>query len=59
GWHVPEGSLVLGIPGRVVRRLNEEDLERVRTSWTAYVRYAAVHKRQEAARGRTLPEART
>jgi carbonic anhydrase/acetyltransferase-like protein (isoleucine patch superfamily) len=47
GWTVPPRSLVLGVPGRVVRAVTEEELERVRGNWSVYVEYAAQHKRWE------------
>ena len=35
---IPPYSLVLGSPGRVVRRLRDADLEQIRFSWTSYVK---------------------
>ena len=36
GKKIPSGSMVLGIPGKVVRELAQEDRERVTASWKAY-----------------------
>lgn len=38
--HVPEGSLVAGIPGRVIRSLSPEEREQLLESARQYVRYA-------------------
>lgn len=38
GMRVPSGSLVLGVPGRVVRTLAEKDLERIRHGCAEYLR---------------------
>ena len=37
---VPEGSLVAGVPGRIVRKLTEEERRRLRESAQNYVTYA-------------------
>ena len=41
---VPEGSLVLGIPGVVVRRLRPDEVERILENARAYVEYAAAYR---------------
>jgi carbonic anhydrase/acetyltransferase-like protein (isoleucine patch superfamily) len=46
-WSVPERSLVMGVPGRIVRQVTEQDLERSRRNWMAYVQYAASYRRTE------------
>jgi carbonic anhydrase/acetyltransferase-like protein (isoleucine patch superfamily) len=38
---IPPRSLALGQPARVVRRLSDEDVERIRESSVVYVQYAA------------------
>ncbi len=38
GRRVPSGSLFLGVPGRVVRRLREEDLEMIRHGHEEYMK---------------------
>lgn len=48
GTRVPPRSLVVGIPARVVRRVTDEEFERVKRNWEVYVDYAAHHKREEA-----------
>lgn len=46
GMRIPSRSLVLGSPGRVVRQLNQEDLDRIESGWKNYVEYAASYKSQ-------------
>jgi carbonic anhydrase/acetyltransferase-like protein (isoleucine patch superfamily) len=41
---VPEGSLVLGIPGVVVRRLRPDEVERILENARAYVEYAEAYR---------------
>jgi carbonic anhydrase/acetyltransferase-like protein (isoleucine patch superfamily) len=40
GHSIPPRSLVLGLPGRIVRPVNEEDLQRILTGAANYRRYA-------------------
>ena len=40
GMRVPSGSLVLGVPGRVVRRLGEKDYAHIRHGCAEYLRLA-------------------
>jgi carbonic anhydrase/acetyltransferase-like protein (isoleucine patch superfamily) len=47
GTRVPPGSLVLGVPGRVVRPLREDEIERIRTNAQSYVRLAAAYRNGE------------
>lgn len=47
GWEVPPRSLVLGVPGRIVRQVTDDELERIRRNWTVYVEYAAYYRTQE------------
>jgi carbonic anhydrase/acetyltransferase-like protein (isoleucine patch superfamily) len=46
---VPSGSLVVGIPGRVIRQLRAEEIERIRSNAQHYVARAADY------RGHLLP----
>ena len=46
GMIVPPKSLVLGLPGRVVRSLDEDDAERIRANAAVYVDLAAHHARR-------------
>ena len=46
GVRIPAGSLVLGMPGRVVRKLTEEDRERIRTGCRVYCELAATYAAQ-------------
>ena len=48
GWEVPPRSLVLGVPGRVVRQVTEAELDRIQRNWAAYVQYAAQYKNAES-----------
>lgn len=50
GWSVPERSLVMGVPGRIVRQVTDKDLERSRRNWMVYVQYAASYRRTEGDR---------
>jgi len=51
GWRVPPRSLVLGVPGRVVRSVTAEEIERIRRNWMVYVQYAAHYRATEAGEG--------
>jgi carbonic anhydrase/acetyltransferase-like protein (isoleucine patch superfamily) len=44
GTQVPPGSLVLGVPGRVVRPLREDEIERVLRNARNYVDLAAAYR---------------
>jgi len=47
GFEVPQGSLVLGVPARVVRPLREEEIERIRHNARQYVEYARRYREGE------------
>jgi carbonic anhydrase/acetyltransferase-like protein (isoleucine patch superfamily) len=42
--NVPAGSLVMGVPGRVVRAVDERLRARIRDTWQHYVEQAARHR---------------
>ncbi len=44
GWSVPARSLVLCVPGRVVREVTDEEARRVARTWAVYVAYAAHYR---------------
>jgi carbonic anhydrase/acetyltransferase-like protein (isoleucine patch superfamily) len=44
GMTVPEGSLVLGLPGRVVRPLRPEEIARIRDNARSYVDLAGAYR---------------
>ena len=44
GTRIPEGSLVLGVPARVVRPLKPEEIERVLRNAQSYVDLAAAYR---------------
>jgi len=44
GFEVPPGSVVFGVPGRVVRSVTEEEARRIDGSWRAYVDYAEAYR---------------
>lgn len=44
GTQVPANSLVMGIPGKVVRTLSVEERSRMSTNWNSYVSYAQEYK---------------
>ena len=48
---IPPGSLVLGVPGRVVRQLTAEERADLRRIAEKYVKVAAVHKALQDKRG--------
>ncbi|HXE58104.1 MAG TPA: gamma carbonic anhydrase family protein [Gemmatimonadales bacterium] len=44
GMEVPPGSLVMGVPGRIVRRVDAALVERIRGTWAHYVEQAKAHR---------------
>lgn len=44
GWQVPPRSVVLGVPGRIVRQITDAELARIRQNWVVYVAYAAQYR---------------
>jgi carbonic anhydrase/acetyltransferase-like protein (isoleucine patch superfamily) len=44
GMRVPPRSLVMGVPGRIVRQVDAVLAERVSATWTHYVEEAKAHK---------------
>lgn len=46
GFHVPPGSLVAGVPARIVKQLNDEEMTRLRDSAQHYVDYVAKFRSQ-------------
>ena len=51
GTTIPAGSLVLGVPGRVVRPLKPEEIERVRANAQSYVDLASAYRAAGAPSG--------
>ena len=47
GMEVPPGSLVMGVPGRIVRKVDAELAERIAGTWRHYVEQAKRHLRGE------------
>lgn len=47
GFRVPPGSLVVGVPARVVRPLGEAEVERILTNARQYVEYARRYRSGE------------
>ena len=47
GMNVPPRSLVVGTPGKVVRRLGPGDLKHLRESAANYVKLAGIYKKEE------------
>jgi carbonic anhydrase/acetyltransferase-like protein (isoleucine patch superfamily) len=45
---VPPGSLVMGVPGKVVRQLSPEDKDRLMKGWQNYIGYAQSYREQLA-----------
>jgi carbonic anhydrase/acetyltransferase-like protein (isoleucine patch superfamily) len=52
GMEIPPGSVVLGIPGRVVRDTTPEMRERIAKTVRAYLELSAAHRAGRFARGR-------
>jgi carbonic anhydrase/acetyltransferase-like protein (isoleucine patch superfamily) len=48
GMQVPANSLVMGVPGKVVRELTPQDRDRVMRGWKNYVGYAQSYRKQLA-----------
>jgi carbonic anhydrase/acetyltransferase-like protein (isoleucine patch superfamily) len=44
GMNVPPGSLVMGVPGRIVRPVGEALARRIAETWSHYVEQARAHK---------------
>ena len=40
---IPPNSLVMGVPGRVVRTVSEEDRNKIDKGWQNYLRYAGIY----------------
>jgi carbonic anhydrase/acetyltransferase-like protein (isoleucine patch superfamily) len=53
---VPDGSLVMGVPGRIVRPVDDALRERIESTWTHYVMQARAHR---AGRYPLLPPTRS
>ena len=48
GAQIPPGSLVMGVPGKVRREVNEEERRRFHLNWQRYVKLAAHYKKEES-----------
>ncbi len=44
GAQIPPNSLVMGVPGRVVRTLAEEDRNKIDKGWQNYLRYSGIYQ---------------
>jgi len=44
GRKIPEGSLVLGVPGRVVRKLNQKEIKKLKDAALEYLEFAKKFK---------------
>ncbi len=44
GMNVPPGSLVMGVPGRIVRPVGEALAQRIEETWAHYVEQARAHR---------------
>lgn len=47
GMVIPPRSLVLGVPGKVVRQTTDEEVERIRKTVQAYIELQSKHRRGE------------
>ncbi|HQB99928.1 MAG: Carbonic anhydrase precursor [Euryarchaeota archaeon ADurb.Bin165] len=43
GKEIPPGSLVLGLPGKVIRKISEEEVEKIKNNASEYVKLARIH----------------
>jgi carbonic anhydrase/acetyltransferase-like protein (isoleucine patch superfamily) len=55
---IPPGSVVLGVPARVVREVDDTLRLRIQTTWRHYVEQARRHQAGEVQR-RTVPSSLT
>ena len=46
GMEVPPYSLVMGVPGKIVRKVSEKELHRIKLNWEHYVDYAKRWKKE-------------
>jgi carbonic anhydrase/acetyltransferase-like protein (isoleucine patch superfamily) len=44
GMQIPSGSLVMGVPGRIVRRVDAALAQRIEATWQHYVAQAKAHR---------------
>jgi carbonic anhydrase/acetyltransferase-like protein (isoleucine patch superfamily) len=44
GMQIPARSLVMGVPGRIVRQVDDALAERITSTWSHYVEQARAHK---------------
>lgn len=44
---VPEGVLVAGVPGKIIRDLTEEEIKKIRQSAENYLYYVSVYRKQD------------
>lgn len=44
GASIPANSLVMGVPGKVVRKVREEDWQRLGAGWKNYIDYAQTYR---------------
>ncbi|MBN2422414.1 gamma carbonic anhydrase family protein [Candidatus Woesearchaeota archaeon] len=47
GKNIPENSLVLGIPGKVIRKLTKKDIERINLNCKEYLELAEEYKKNK------------
>lgn len=47
GFVVPSGKLVAGVPAKIIRDLNEKELENVKNSPTNYINYVRQYRAEE------------
>jgi len=48
GQKIPAGSVVVGVPAKVIRRVNESDLRMLKSSWQNYVKMSRRYLRTQA-----------
>jgi carbonic anhydrase/acetyltransferase-like protein (isoleucine patch superfamily) len=46
GFVVPEGVLVAGVPGKIIRDLTKEEIEKITENSNNYVKYLTIYRSQ-------------
>lgn len=44
GTQIPPGSLVMGVPGRVIRQVSDSDRQKIERGWKNYVGYSHTYR---------------
>jgi carbonic anhydrase/acetyltransferase-like protein (isoleucine patch superfamily) len=44
GMEIPANSLVMGVPGKIVRNVTEDDRSKIERGWQNYLRYSGIYQ---------------